>query len=43
MCGPLRPCVFEPVFLYFISVFLYATWTNVREGVVFVSNVGVGW
>ena len=23
----------EPVFLYFISVFLYATWTNVCEGV----------
>ena len=25
--------MFEPVFLYFISVFLYATWTNVCEGV----------
>ena len=23
----------EPVFLYFISMFLYATWTNVCEGV----------
>src|SRR6185437_9446333 len=33
MCGPSRPCVFEPVFLYFIPVFLYATWTNVCEGV----------
>src|SRR6185312_14636393 len=33
MCGPSRPCVLEPVFLYFISVFLYATWTNVCEGV----------
>ena len=33
MCGPSRPCVIEPVFLYFISVFLYATWTNVCEGV----------
>ena len=25
--------MFEPVFLYFISVFLYATWMNVCEGV----------
>ena len=25
--------MFEPVFLYFISVFLYTTWTNVCEGV----------
>src|SRR6185437_1089451 len=33
MCGPSRPCEFEPVFLYFISVFLYATWTNVYERV----------
>src|SRR6185295_10575507 len=33
MCGPSRPCVFEPVFLYFIPMFLYATWTNVCEWV----------
>ena len=25
--------MFEPVFLYFIPVFLYATWMNVCEGV----------
>ena len=31
LCGPSRPCAFEPMFLYFISVFLYATWINVCE------------
>ena len=43
MRGPLRPCMFEPVFFYFIPVFLYATWTMSARGFAFISNVGIGW